>query len=119
MESLNGLIASARAILDSGFDVEAFLSWRELAFLCLLGLMGPLHYYTKSFARFTEKPDEHGLLAGKGVLTAAREHIAKTSSPSPEDTVPDVSRPHGRFVPWLRRHKTWRPLTALREHPSA
>ena len=116
MESLNDLIATARAILDGGFDVDAFLTWRELALLCLLGLMGPLHYYTKSFARFTEKPDERGLLAGKGLLAAAREQIAKTANSPREGASVGGPPPHGRFSPWLLRHTKWQQLTDVRHN---
>ncbi len=45
MEYLNDLINAARAILNIGFDGQALLGWKELAFLALLGLSGPLHYY--------------------------------------------------------------------------
>lgn len=119
MSPLNNLIASAQVLLDSGFDVDAFLSWRELAFLCLLGLLGPMHYYTKTFAQFTQRPDEKGLLAGGGLLTAAREHIAKTASSPSENVSASDSPPHGRFMPWLLRHKHWQPLTALRDKQPA
>jgi len=114
MESLNDLIASARAILDSGFDVDAFLTWRELALLCLLGLMGPLHYYTKSFARFTEKPDERGLLAGRGLLAAAREHVAKTANSPSEGASVGGPPPHDRFSLWRLGHTKSQQLTDVR-----
>jgi len=86
MGPLNNLITSAQVLLDSGFDADAFLAWRELAFVCLLGLLGPMHYYTKTFAQITQRHDEHGLLAGGGLLTAAREHIVKTATAPPADT---------------------------------
>ena len=60
MESLNDLINLAQFILDNGFDPQAFLTWKEAAFICLLGLLGPLHFYTKSFGRVTGKPMRKG-----------------------------------------------------------
>lgn len=118
MGSLNDLITSAQVLLDSGFDLDAFLVWRELAFLCLLGLLGPMHYYTKTFAQFTKRPDEKGLLAGGGLLAAAREHIAKDAGNSSEKVTGDGSAAHGRFMPWLLRRKRSHPLAALSDHPS-
>ena len=118
MGPLNDLITSAQVLHDSGFDLDAFLTWRELAFLCLLGLLGPMHYYTKSFAQFTERPDEKGLLAGGGLLAAAREHIGKDAGDLTEKVSSGGSAAHGRFIPWLLRHKKWHPLTALSDHPS-
>ena len=116
MESLNELIGLAQVILDSGFDLQAFLTWRELSFLCLLGLVGPLHYYTKSFGRFTGQADERSLLAGEGLLVAAREEITKDASTLCEDpTKTSPSSP--RIIPWTRRPKKWVPLTELRCNP--
>jgi len=114
MESLNELIGLAQSILDAGFDLQAFLTWREFAFLCLLGLLGPVHYYTKSFVRFTHRPDEHGLLAGEGLLVAAREEIKKAAGAAHHNAgVTLSSSPHG-FVPWMLRPKRWLPLLELR-----
>jgi hypothetical protein len=49
MENLIELITMAQTMLDSGFDLDTFVQWRHLAFLCLFGLMGPLHFYIKRF----------------------------------------------------------------------
>ena len=75
MDSLADLINSAQAILDSGFDVQAFLSWKGLAFVCLVQLLGPFHYYTQNFRRIAGEQSARGLLAGEGILLAAQEHI--------------------------------------------
>lgn len=82
MEYLNSLINAAQAILDNRFDVQAFLSWRNIALLTLLSLLGPLHYYTQTFKRVTSEQDSQSLLAGEGVLIAAKEEILKASNPS-------------------------------------
>jgi hypothetical protein len=113
MESLNDLINLAQFILDNGFDPQTFLTWKEAAFICLLGLLGPLHFYTKSFGRVTGRTDEKGLLAGEGLLIAAREEIvgAVTNSSAPSGgTVPPSSH---QFRAWFNRPKKWLPLRFL------
>ena len=77
MEFLNDLINAGWSILENGFDPQAFLVWKQLSFACLVGLLGPLHFYTQNFRRFTAKGDPKGLLAAEGILTAAREEITK------------------------------------------
>lgn len=80
MEYLNELINIAQTILDTGFDAQAFLRWEAAAFLALLTLLGPFHYYTRNFKRLTSENGAVGLLAGEGILIAAREEILKASS---------------------------------------
>jgi len=75
MDYLNDLINAVQAIRDSGFDVKAFLGWKELAFFALLGLFGPLHYYTRTFKQVTAAQDSLSLLAGEGILMAVKEEI--------------------------------------------
>jgi hypothetical protein len=77
MEFLNDLINSGWSILENGFDLQAFLAWKQMSFACLVGLLGPLHFYTRNFRRFTEDGSPKGLLAAEGLLTAAKEEIAK------------------------------------------
>ncbi|MGB6066628.1 MAG: hypothetical protein WBG50_17625 [Desulfomonilaceae bacterium] len=78
MEYLNDLIRAAQAILDSGFDVQSFLGWKEVALLTLLGLLGPLHYYTRTFKQNTSAQNPLSLLAGEGILMAAKEEMLKS-----------------------------------------
>jgi hypothetical protein len=75
MEYLNDLINAAQSIREKGFDVQAFLGWKEVAFLALLGVLGPLHYYTRTFKQVTAAQDSLSLLAGEGILMAAKEEI--------------------------------------------
>jgi hypothetical protein len=82
MDSLLDLIDAAQALLGAGFDVQQFLAWKSLAFLSLLGILGPLHYYTKTFCRVTENHDHVNLLAGKGVLVAIKEGLSQASEHS-------------------------------------
>jgi hypothetical protein len=77
MEYLNHLISAAQSILDNGFDAQAFTGWKELAFPGLLGLLGPLHHYTQMFKRVTAEQGSLSLLAGTGILIAAKEEMLK------------------------------------------
>ncbi len=83
MEFLNDLINSGWSILENGFDLQAFLAWKQLSFVCLVGLLGPLHFYSRNFRRFTAEGGPKGLLAAEGILTAAKEEIAKVGDPAP------------------------------------
>jgi hypothetical protein len=84
MEFLNDLINSGWSILENGFDLHAFLAWKQMSFACLVGLLGPLHFYTRNFRRFTEDGSPKSLLAAQGILTAAKEEIAKAGGPAPD-----------------------------------
>jgi len=110
MESLNELINLAQFILDNGFDPQTFLTWKEAAFICLLGLLGPLHFYTRSFGRVTGRTDEKGLLAGEGLLIAAREEIvgAVTNGSAPSGGT--VSSSSHQFLAWFNRPPKWLPV---------
>jgi len=75
MDSLNDLINAACSLLDNGFDVHNFAIWKGIALGTLVGLLGPFHYYTESFRRFTRETNRRSLLAGTGVLVATQEQI--------------------------------------------
>jgi hypothetical protein len=77
MESLNDLINLAQTLLVSGFDTDAFIHWQVLAFAALAGILGTNHYYTQNFKRLTSEKNSLGLLAGEGILVAAKEEIRK------------------------------------------
>ncbi len=83
MEFLNDLINSGWSLLENGFDVQAFLIWKQLSFACLVGLLGPLHFYSKNFDRFSSEHSPQGLLAAEGILVAAKEEIAKADKSAP------------------------------------
>jgi len=80
MDSLADLLNSAQAILDSGFDVQAFLNWKTMAFLSLLHALGPFHYYTQNFRSIAAEQNARGLLAGEGILLAAQQEMLKPRS---------------------------------------
>jgi hypothetical protein len=82
MESLNDLISMAQTFLVSGFDTDAFLHWQGLAFTALAGILGANHYYTQNFKRFTSEKRSLGLLAGNGILIAAKEEMRKGDNES-------------------------------------
>ncbi len=113
MDSLNDLINIAQFILDNGFDPQAFLTWKEAAFICLLGLLGPLHFYTRSFGRVTGRTDEKGLLAGEGLLIAAREEIAGAATDGSLSSGGAVPLSSHQYLTWLNRPKKWLPLRFL------
>jgi hypothetical protein len=71
--NLTSLINSAPGILDKRLDAQVFLSWQSLALVTLTKLLGPLHYYTQNFKLFNSERNERSLLAGEGILIAARE----------------------------------------------
>ncbi|MFH0958751.1 MAG: hypothetical protein V1897_08625 [Pseudomonadota bacterium] len=76
MESIKHLIIAADALLKTNVGVDAFICWKKSSLLALVALLGPLHYYTKNFGRFTKEKNRQGLLAGTGILTAVEEQFA-------------------------------------------
>jgi hypothetical protein len=66
----------ADALLKTNVDVDAFRSWEKSSLAALGALLGPLHYYTENFGRFTKEKNRRGLLAGSGILTAVEEQFA-------------------------------------------
>src|SRR5208283_3291246 len=86
MENLNELIAAAQAILDNGFDLSAFMSWELLAFLTLVALLGPLHYYTQNFRRLTSDKTPRSLLAGRGLIEPPKRNFLTTTIPANSNT---------------------------------
>jgi hypothetical protein len=102
MESLVDLVKAAQSLLDSGFDVQQFLTWKSLAFFSLLGLLGPLHYYTKTFCRVTQAPDPVHLMAGEGVLVAINQGLSQISDSLPTERQPEFQE--GKSTsPFLKR----------------
>ena len=76
MKRIKQLIISTNALLKTNVDVDAFASWEKSSLLALVALLGPLHYYTENFGRFTKEKNRQGLLAGTGILTAVGEQFA-------------------------------------------
>jgi hypothetical protein len=76
MKRIKQLIIAAHTLLKTNVDVEAFRSWKKSSLAALVALLGPSHYYTENFVRFTKEKNRRGLLAGTGILTAVEEQFA-------------------------------------------
>jgi hypothetical protein len=76
MKRIKQLIIAAHTLLKTNVDVEAFRSWKKSSLAALVALLGPSHYYTENFLRFTKEKNRRGLLAGTGILTAVEEQFA-------------------------------------------
>jgi len=115
VDPLTELINAAQSLLDSGLDLQAFLDWRTVAFLSLLSLLGPLHYYTKTFSRLTRDARPPSLLAGTGVLVAAREEICRGEGGLPDETS-SASESNEPGHPKLNAQRgNWCPLCVVQE----
>jgi hypothetical protein len=113
MDSLNELILIAQSILDNGFTVQDFQMWQQLAFVTILSLLGPFHFYTRNFCDFTAKPSRQSLLTGEGILEAARALIADGPySRHPDGRIEHVPLPV-QYTPWTSRPKKWHSLQDL------
>lgn len=114
MDNLIDLINMGQAIRDAGFDLNAFLNWRHISFLCLLGLLGPLNYYTRTFCACTREAVPQSLLAGEGILETARLAISEGRIPQKWSPVAKPLATSRNFVPWLQRKKKWYSLDRFR-----
>jgi hypothetical protein len=75
------LIKTAGEVIESDFDPTEFVKWRKQAVLCLTDLLGAEHFYTLSFRDYVQQAEARSVLAGKGLLFAAREHTATENRP--------------------------------------
>lgn len=82
------LMQAAWEVIESDFDEAAFMTWRKQALLFLSDLVGADHPYTLSFQDYVQHAEALSVLAGKGLLVAAREQSATEES----------ALPRGRFV---------------------
>jgi hypothetical protein len=117
IDSLIELINSAQNISDRGFDIQAFLTWKGMAFITLFALLGPFHYYTRKFCQFTSDSSRNGLLAGEGILVAVKEHFTKRDGPGKEVQFLERDTPSSEYVPWTSRHKKWYSLDFIKRIP--
>jgi hypothetical protein len=76
-KQIDDLIEAGWYVLDSNLDPVAFQNWRNQASDCIIALLGPHHTYTEYFNSYVQYPDPKNLLAGSGILTAAREEMVK------------------------------------------
>ena len=119
MDRLADLIKMAQGMLDGGFDPECFLTWKTLSFLCLMSLLGPLHFYTRKFGRVTRKMTSESVLAGEGILEAAKANITEAPVRREFDGKIEPPAEKIRFTPWLSRKKQWYPLHVFAARPRA
>jgi len=75
-QSIDDLIVAGWCVLNSNFDAAAFAIWRRKALDCVTALVGPSHTYARYFKDFVEKADTKSVLAGEGILIAAKEQLA-------------------------------------------
>lgn len=75
-KAIDDLIEAGWEVLNSDFDEFAFMNWRRQALDYITGLAGPDHPYAQYFKSLVAKTEQISLLAGTGILVAAKENIA-------------------------------------------
>jgi hypothetical protein len=75
-KQIDDLIEAGKQVLDTNFDPIAFSLWKSRAFDCLSTLLGPDHAYTMGFRDYVTEPEKKNILAGGGILVAAKERMA-------------------------------------------
>lgn len=76
-QTIDDLIQAGWHVLDTDFDEKAFQNWKRQAFTCLSALLGPDHIYTQRFNDYVRQSDQKQVMAGGGLLVAAKEEIKK------------------------------------------
>ncbi len=76
-QRIDNLIEAGWYVLDSDFDATAFANWRRKALDCVTALLGPSHTYAHYFRDFVDEAETKSLLAGEGILVAAKEQMVK------------------------------------------
>ncbi len=116
IDSLIELINAAQRISDSGFDVNAFITWKGVAFITLISLLGPFNYYTRRFCRFTADSSRKGLMAGEGVLVAVKEQLLKQGFSSKAlECIPEACKTGEENTPWVKRRKKWYSFDSIKQ----
>ena len=77
---IDDLIRAGWIIIDASKDEEAAARWKTRALECLTGLLGGDHVYVANLKNFLRRPGRGSLLAGTGILTAAKEELARDSA---------------------------------------
>ena len=77
-QGIDDLIEAGWRVLTGNFDAAAFTDWRRKALDCVTALVGPSHTYARYFRDFVEEAETKSVLAGEGILIAAREQLATT-----------------------------------------
>jgi hypothetical protein len=79
LKRLDDLIETAWHVVDTDFDPRAMYQWKKQAFDYLAENLGHDHYYTQYFKNCVEELEQQNLLAGSGILTAAKEEMRQKS----------------------------------------
>ncbi len=79
LKRLDDLIETAWQVVNTDFDPGAMYQWKKQAFDYLAENLGHDHYYTQYFKNCVEELEQQNLLAGSGILTAAKEEMRQTS----------------------------------------
>jgi hypothetical protein len=77
---IDELIEAGWNVLNTDFNLSALQDWREKAFHFLLAELGTDHPYTRKFSDYVRPEGKECLLAGQGVLIAAKEGRTLVSS---------------------------------------
>lgn len=78
---IDDLIETARNAADENLDCREIGRWKMEALAYLTEHLGEDHHYTQCFAAYVRSGEQEGLLAGGGLLAAAKEEISKASYP--------------------------------------
>ena len=79
LKKLDDLIETAWHVVNTDFDKRAIYKWKKQAFDYLAENLGHDHYYTQYFKNCVEELEQQNLLAGSGILTAAKEEMRQKS----------------------------------------
>ncbi len=79
LKRLDDLIEIAWHVVNTDFDPRAMCQWKKQAFDYLAENLGHDHYYTQYFKNCVEELEQPNLLAGSGILTAAKEEMRQKS----------------------------------------
>ena len=89
-ERLERLIRAGWNVIERDFDESAYLKWREEAARCLRAMLGPENYYYRQFENRIKAPTSHDVLAGGGILEAAR--VARKSPEKDSQAKPGMAQ---------------------------
>ncbi|MGO9122032.1 MAG: hypothetical protein ACLQPD_31015 [Desulfomonilaceae bacterium] len=76
-KKIDDLIRAGWDAFENDFDAVALQNWKKQASSCLAALVGPDDASEKFFEDYVKQTEAVDVLAGKGILTAAKEQLAK------------------------------------------
>lgn len=76
---IDDLIEIARNAAEEHVDRSAIGKWKLEAMAYLIEHFGRDHHYTQCFEAYVRDTERENLLAGGGLLTAAKEEISKSN----------------------------------------